>query len=122
MDIKNPDWPQAYYLQFCTNKQIWEDKFPLIKQAIEQVINSATTQPKEEDKQVEEKIPDWMPSFVQQMVKDAFAKEIMEAEQKAFYAAKEIREYDTFPKQSRYPTFAHYHEAKQKLNPTMKKG
>ncbi len=44
--------------------------------------DTATEQGKEDK-------PDWMPEFCQQMVKDAFAKEILEAEHAAFYAARE---------------------------------
>ena len=39
VDIKTPEWPKAYYLQFCTSKEVHSDKFPAIKQAIEQAIN-----------------------------------------------------------------------------------
>jgi len=43
VDIKTPEWPKAYYLQFCTSKEVHSDKFPAIKQAIEDVLNESDT-------------------------------------------------------------------------------
>lgn len=57
-----------------------------------------------------ENLPEWLPDFVHQMVKDAFAKEILEAESKAFYAAREgkcDRDTDYLPER-RYKTFSDY--------------
>jgi len=66
-------------------------------------------------------LPDWMPDFCHKMVKDAFAKEIMEAESKAFYAAREYSDgkwSNQFPPpklgEAKHPTFSDYKEA-QKL-------
>lgn len=43
VDITTPEWPKAYYLQFCTSKEVHSDKFPAIKQAIEDVLNESDT-------------------------------------------------------------------------------
>lgn len=99
------------------SKTINVDKFPAIKTAIENVLNDPAPSLQEEKKEV---LPEWILDFVHQMVKDAYKKEILESESKAFYAAREYSDgkwSNQFPPpklgESKYQTFSDY----KKLNP-----